>query len=344
MSPKPDVTAAITAVGGFVPDCRITNADLEKMVSTSDEWIVTRTGIRERRVLRDPEKATSDLCIEAINEILWKKKLDPKDIECIICCTMTPDMQLTVTAAYIAWKIGAVNAWGYDFTAACCGFLYGLTTAASYIETGRHKKVIVVGADNMTAFVDYQDRNTCVLFGDGGAAVLVEPNEEGFGVLDSTFGSNGFGRQLMHQKAGGSLKPATHATVDAREHYAYMDGKAVFKYAVNCMSESVLTIMQRNSLTADDIAWVVPHQANLRIIEAVANEVKIPIEKVMLNIEKYGNTIAGTLPLCLWDWEPRLKKGDNIILVSFGGGFTWGATWLKWAYDGPKLVDSYIPR
>ena len=333
MKPDPKNTAAITAIGGFVPEYRLTNKELETLVDTNDEWIVTRTGIKERRVLKGSEKATSDIAIEAIKEVLRKKNLDPKEIECIICCTMTPDMQLTVTAAYIAWKIGADNAWGYDFTAACCGFLYGLTTAASYIESGRYKKVIVIGADNMTAFVDYKDRNTCVLFGDGGAAVLVEPNEEGSGVLDSSFGSNGYGRQLMHQKAGGSLKPATHATVDAREHFAFMDGKAVFKYAVTCMTESVLTVMKRNNLTADDIAWVVPHQANLRIIEAVAKEINIPLDKVMLNIERLGNTIAGTIPLCLWEWEPKLKKGDNIILVSFGGGFTWGATWLKWAYD-----------
>lgn len=333
MKPDPKNTAAITAIGGFVPEYRLTNKELETLVDTNDEWIVTRTGIKERRVLKGSEKATSDIAIEAINEVLRKKNLDPKEIECIICCTMTPDMQLTVTAAYIAWKIGADNAWGYDFTAACCGFLYGLTTAASYIESGRYKKVIVIGADNMTAFVDYKDRNTCVLFGDGGAAVLVEPNEEGSGVLDSSFGSNGYGRQLMHQKAGGSLKPATHATVDAREHFAFMDGKAVFKYAVTCMTESVLTIMKRNNLTTADIAWVVPHQANLRIIEAVAKEINIPLDKVMLNIERLGNTIAGTIPLCLWEWEPKLKKGDNIILVSFGGGFTWGATWLKWAYD-----------
>ena len=333
MKPDPKNTAAITAIGGFVPEYRLTNKELETLVDTNDEWIVSRTGIKERRVLKGSEKATSDIAIEAINEVLRKKNLDPKEIECIICCTMTPDMQLTVTAAYIAWKIGADNAWGYDFTAACCGFLYGLTTAASYIESGRYKKVIVIGADNMTAFVDYKDRNTCVLFGDGGAAVLVEPNEEGSGVLDSSFGSNGYGRQLMHQKAGGSLKPATHATVDAREHFAFMDGKAVFKYAVTCMTESVLTVMKRNNLTADDIAWVVPHQANLRIIEAVAKEINIPLDKVMLNIERLGNTIAGTIPLCLWEWEPKLKKGDNIILVSFGGGFTWGATWLKWAYD-----------
>jgi 3-oxoacyl-[acyl-carrier-protein] synthase-3 len=333
MKPDPSISAAITAVGGFVPEYTLSNKELETLVNTTDEWIVTRTGIHERRILKEPEKATSDLCVEAINEILQKKNLDPKEIECIICCTMTPDMQLTVTAAYIAWKIGAENAWGYDLTAACCGFLYGLTTAASYIETGRYKKIIVVGADNMSAFVDYNDRNTCVLFGDGGAAALVEPNYEDLGVLDSSFASNGFGRQLMHQKAGGSLKPASLQTIETREHFAYMDGKAVFKYAVNCMSESIKTVMCRNNLHAGDIAWVVPHQANLRIIEAVASEVQIPMEKVMLNIEKFGNTIAGTLPLCLWEWEPRLKKGDNIILASFGGGFTWGATWLKWAYD-----------
>jgi 3-oxoacyl-[acyl-carrier-protein] synthase-3 len=331
--PYKKLTAAITAIGGYVPDSRLTNKDLEALVDTTDEWIVQRTGMKERRVLKDPEKATSDLAIEAINQVLHKKNLAPKDIECIICCTMTPDMQLTVTAAYIAWKLGAENAWGYDLTAACCGFLYGLTTAATYIESGRYKKIIVVGVDNMTAFVDYKDRNTCILFGDGGAAVLVEPDTEGLGVIDSKFHTNGAGRELMHQKAGGSLKPATHATVEAREHFAYMDGKAVFKYAVHCMSESVSAIMDRNNLKAEDVAWVVPHQANLRIIEAVAKETNFPTEKIMLNLQKYGNTIAGTIPLCLWDWEPRLKKGDNIILVSFGGGFTWGATLLKWAYD-----------
>lgn len=327
------ITAAITAMGGFVPEDRLTNNELEELVDTNDEWIVSRTGIKERRVLKDLEQATSDLAIAAIKELLIKSNLDPKEIECIICCTMTPDMQLTVTAAYIAWKLGADNAWGYDFTAACCGFLYGLTTAATYIESGRYKKVIVVGVDNMTAFVDYKDRNTCILFGDGGAAALIEPNYEGLGVIDSNFHSNGEGRKLMHQKAGGSLKPASHATVDAREHYAFMDGKAVFKYAVTSMSESVLEVMKKSNLAAGDIAWVVPHQANLRIIEAVAREINMPMEKVMLNIEKFGNTIAGTLPLCLWEWQPRLKKGDNIILVSFGGGFTWGATLLKWAYD-----------
>ena len=335
MKPNHTINAAITCMGGFVPEYRLTNQELEGYVQTSDEWIRTRTGIGERRILKDETKATSDLAIEAINEILRKKNLDPKEIDCIICSTMTPDMQLTVTGAYIAWKIGAEHAWGYDFTAACCGFIYGLTTAATYIESGRFKKIIVVGVDNMSRFVDYTDRNTCILFGDGGAAALVEPSEDtSVGILDSVFHSNGFGRQLMNQKAGGSLKPASHATVDAREHYAFMDGKAVFKYAVEGMSNSSLEVMKKNNLTVNDIAWIVPHQANLRIIEVVAKEVGVPMDKVMLNIEQYGNTIAATIPLCLWGYEKQLKKGDNIILVSFGGGFTWGATLLKWAYDG----------
>ena len=338
MKPNHTINAAITCMGGYVPEYRLTNKELEGLVDTNDEWIRSRTGIGERRILKDPTKATSDLAIAAINEILAKKNLDPKEIECIICSTMTPDMQLTVTGAYIAWKIGAVNAWGYDFTAACCGFIYGLTTAATYIESGRFKKIIVVGADNMSPFIDYQDRNTCILFGDGGAAALVEPCEDSsVGIMDSYFRSNGFGRQLMHQKAGGSLSPASHETVDRREHYAFMDGKAVYKHAVSGMSESIINVMKANNLTNDDIAWVVPHQANLRIIEAVAQTVGMPMEKVMVNIERLGNTIAGTIPLCLWEWEPRLKKGDNIILVSFGGGFTWGATLVKWAYDGADI-------
>lgn len=328
------VTAAITAVGGFVPDDKLTNKELEAIVDTSDEWIRSRTGIEERRILKDESKATSDMAIAAINEILEKKNLHPTEIDCIICATMTSDMPFTVTGVYIAWKIGATNAWGYDLTAACCGFLYGLTTAASYIESGRFKKIIVVGADKMTPFLDFTDRGTCILFGDGAAAVLVEPSEEGFGIKDSIFKSNGFGRQLMHMKAGGSLKPPTHETIDAREHYAYMDGKAVYKYAVTGMSEVCEEILQRNNLSVDDIKWMVPHQANLRIIEAAADHIKMPHEKIMLNIQYYGNTIAGTIPLCLWDYESKLKKGDNIMLVSFGGGFTWGATWLTWAYDG----------
>lgn len=338
MTPSQKITAAITAMGGYVPEYRLTNKELETLVDTNDEWIKTRTGIEERRVLKDPQKATSDLAIEAINEVLRKKNLDPADIECIICCTMTPDMQLTVTAAYIATQIGAVNAWGYDFTAACCGFIYGLTTAAAYVESGRYKKILVIGVDNMTRFVDYRDRGTCIIFGDGAAAALVEPNTEGNGVMDSIFRTDGSGRKLMHQKAGGSLKPASIDTVEAREHYAYMDGKAVFKYAVNSMVDSVRTVMKNNNLTNDNIAWIVPHQANMRIIEAVAKELNMPIDKAMVNINRLGNTIAATIPLCLWEWEPRLKKGDNLMLVSFGGGFTWGATWLKWAYDGSDFV------
>jgi 3-oxoacyl-[acyl-carrier-protein] synthase III len=334
MKPKLLRTASITAVGGFVPEYRLTNQELEKLVDTSDEWIRTRTGIEERRILKEEGKASSDLAIAAINEIIRKRKLDPNEIDCIICGTMTPDMPFTVTGAYIAWKIGATNAWAYDLTAACCGFLFGLTTAASYIESGRFNKIIVVGVDKMSPFIDYTDRGTCILFGDGAGAVLVEPGEDGLGVLDSIFRSNGFGRQLMHMKAGGSLKPPTHDTINAREHYAYMDGKAVYKYAVTGMAEVCEQIIQRNNLSIDEIAWIVPHQANLRIIEAAAEHINLPYEKLMLNLQHYGNTIAGTIPLCLWDYESKLKKGDNIILVSFGGGFTWGATWLKWAYDG----------
>src|SRR6478735_1022344 len=330
-------TAAITAVGGFVPEDKLTNKELETLVDTTDEWIRSRTGIEERRILKEEGKATSDMAIAAINEILQKKNLDPNEIDCIICATMTSDMPFTVTGAYIAWKIGANNAWGYDLTAACCGFLYGLTTAATYIESGRFNKIIVVGADKMTPFIDYTDRGTCILFGDGAGAALVEAGEAGFGIQDSVFRSNGFGRELMHMKAGGSLKPATHETINAREHYAYMDGKAVYKYAVNGMSEVCAQILERNNLSVDDITWLVPHQANLRIIEAAADHIKIPYEKRMLNIQYYGNTIAGTIPLCLWDYESKLRKGDNIILVSFGGGFTWGATWLKWAYDGSTV-------
>lgn len=329
--------AAITSIGGYVPEYRLTNSELEKLVDTCDDWIQTRTGIIERRILKDKDQATSDMAIAAINEILKKKNLDPKEIDCIICSTMTPDMQLTVTGAYIAWKIGAENAWGYDFTAACCGFLYGLTTAASYIESGRFKKVIVVGVDNMSRFVDYQDRNTCILFGDGAAAALVEPTEEeSVGIFNCSFHSNGAGRELMHMKAGGSLKPASYATIDAREHYAYMNGRAVFKYAINGMVSSSQNVMAASGLSVEEINWVVPHQANLRIIENVAADLNVPMEKVMLNIGQYGNTIAATIPLCLWQWEEKLKKGDNLILVSFGGGFTWGASHIKWAYDGKE--------
>lgn len=326
------ITAAITAVGGYVPEYRLTNAELEKMVDTNDEWIRTRTGIEERRILKGEGLATSDMAVPAIQEILQKKNLDPTDIDCIICATVTPDMVFPATANIIADKLGAINAWGYDLSAACSGFVFALTTGASYIETGRYKKVIVVGADKMSAIIDYTDRNTCVLFGDGAGAVLLEPNNEGYGILDSVLKSDGKGRHYLNMRAGGSLKPATIETVTAREHYAFQEGKTVFKFAVVGMADVSAEIMHRNNLTADDVAWLVPHQANLRIIDATANRMGLPKEKVMINIQRYGNTTAGTIPLCLWDWEKQLKKGDNLVLAAFGGGFTWGATWVKWAY------------
>lgn len=328
------ITAAITAVGGYVPEYRLTNAELEKMVETNDEWIRTRTGIEERRILKEPGKATSDLCIPAVKEILEKKNLDPKEIDCIICATVTPDMVFPATANIIADKVGATNSFSYDLGAACSGFLFALTTGAAYIESGRYKKVIVVGADKMSAIIDYTDRATCIIFGDGAGAVLLEPDEDGYGLRDSILRSDGSGRDFLYMKAGGSLKPATVETVTAKEHYVYQEGKTVFKFAVVGMAEVSAEIMERNNLTADDIAWLVPHQANLRIIDATANRMNLPKEKVMINIQKYGNTTAGTLPLCLWDWENQLKKGDNLILAAFGGGFTWGACWVKWAYDG----------
>ncbi|QEC66235.1 ketoacyl-ACP synthase III [Panacibacter ginsenosidivorans] len=328
------ITAAITAVGGYVPEYRLTNAELEKMVETNDEWIRTRTGIEERRILKEEGKATSDLCIPAVEEILRKKNLDPKEIDCIICATVTPDMVFPATANIVAYKVGATNAFSYDLGAACSGFLYALSTGAAYIESGRYKKVIVIGADKMSAIIDYTDRATCIIFGDGAGAVLLEPNSEGYGVKDSILRSDGSGKDFLHMKAGGSLKPASIETVTAKEHYVYQEGKTVFKFAVVGMAEVSAEIMERNNLGADDIAWLVPHQANLRIIDATASRMNLSKDKVMINIQKYGNTTAGTLPLCLWDWEKQLKKGDNLILAAFGGGFTWGACWVKWAYDG----------
>ncbi|WP_153801089.1 beta-ketoacyl-ACP synthase III [Foetidibacter luteolus] len=327
------ITAAITSIGGYVPEYRLTNFELEKMVDTNDEWIRTRTGISERRILKGEGLATSDMIVPAIQEILQKKNLDPKEIDCIICATVTPDMVFPATANIVADKIGATNAWGFDLSAACSGFLYGLTTGAGFIESGRYKKVIVAGGDKMSAIIDYTDRNTCVIFGDGAGAVLLEANDEGLGVLDSILKSDGSGRNYLNMKAGGSLKPASIETVTAREHYAYQEGKTVFKFAVKGMADVSAQIMERNNLTADDIAWLVPHQANLRIIDATASRMGLPSEKVMVNIQRYGNTTAGTIPLCLWDWEKQLNKGDNIVLAAFGGGFTWGATWIKWAYN-----------
>lgn len=326
------ITAAITAVGGYVPETKLTNFDLEKMVDTNDEWIKSRTGISERRILKEPGKGSSDMAVPAVQEILRKKNLDPKEIDCLICATVTPDMVFPATANIICDKIGATNAWGYDMSAACSGFLFALSTAAMYIESGRYKKIIVVGVDKMSAIVDYTDRATCIIFGDGAGAVLVEPNQEGYGIQDTILKSDGSGRDFLHMKAGGSVKPATAETVAAREHYAYQEGKSVFKFAVKGMADVSAELLERNHLTGDDIAWLVPHQANLRIIDATADRMGLSKEKVMINIEKYGNTTAATLPLCLWDWESKLKKGDKLVLAAFGGGFTWGATLLTWAY------------
>ena len=324
--------AAITCVGGYVPETKLTNFDLEKMVDTNDEWIRTRTGISERRILIEPGKASSDMAVKAIEEILRKKNLDPLDIDCIICATVTPDMIFPATANIIGDKLGAKNAFGFDLGAACSGFLFALNTGAAFVETGKYKKVIVVGVDKMSSIIDYTDRATCIIFGDGAGAVLLEPNNEGNGIMDAILKSDGSGREYLHIKAGGSLKPASVESVMAKEHYAFQDGQPVFKFAVKGMADVSAELLEKNNLTGDDIAWLVPHQANLRIIDATANRAGIPKEKVMINIHKYGNTTAATIPLCLWEWESQLKKGDNLVLAAFGGGFTWGAAWVKWAY------------
>jgi len=327
-----NIRAAITAVGGYVPDDKLTNADLEKMVDTSDEWIRTRTGVSERRILKGEGKGTSDLGAPAVLELCKKRGIEPSDIDCLICCTVTPDMTFPATANIICDKIGAINAWSFDLGAACSGFLYGLTSGAMYVESGRYKKVVVVGGDKMSAIVDYSDRTTCVLFGDGAAAVLLEPSEDETGVLDSILRSDGSGAKYLHMKAGGSAKPASIETVASKQHYIYQEGQAVFKFAVKGMADVSAELIERNNLTGDDIAWLVPHQANKRIIDATANRMGLAAEKVMLNIERFGNTTSGTIPLCLWEWESRLKKGDYLVLSAFGGGFTWGATLVKWSY------------
>lgn len=327
------INAAITAVGGYVPEFRLTNKILETMVDTNEEWIKTRTGIDERRILKGEGLASSDMGSEAVNQLLKKRNIQPDEIECIICATVTPDMVFPATANIIGHKSGLTNAFGFDVSAACSGFLYALTLGSSLIESGRYKKVIVVGVDKMSSIVDYSDRTTCIIFGDGAGAVLLEPNEEDLGIKDSLLKSDGSGKEFLHMKAGGSLKPSSIETVMAKEHFVYQEGQTVFKFAVKGMADISYDLMQKNNLTADDIAWLVPHQANLRIIDATANRMNLPKEKVMININKYGNTTAATIPLCLWEWEHQLKKGDNIILAAFGGGFTWGATWVKWAYD-----------
>ncbi len=324
--------AAITAVHGYAPEYILTNHELEALVDTNDEWITTRTGIKERRILKGEGTATSDLAVPAVNGLLKKRGIGAEEIDLIIFCTTTPDMPFPATANILADKIGAKNAWGYDLQAACSGFVFGLATGAAFIESGKHKKVLVVGGDKMSSIIDYQDRATCIIFGDGCGAALLEPNTEGYGVVDSVLKSDGSGREFLNMKAGGSLRPATHETVSAREHYAFQEGKTVFKFAVTNMANVAAEIMERNNLVADDVAWLVPHQANKRIIDATANRMGISDEKVVINIERYGNTTNGTIPLCLWEWESKFKKGDNIVLAAFGGGFTWGSLYLKWAY------------
>lgn len=325
-------TAAITAVHGYVPEMVLSNQVLETMVETSDAWITERTGIKQRRILQGKDRGLSVMAIEAVNGLLKKRGIGPEEIDLMIVCTVTPDRVFPATANIICDAIGAKNAWGFDLGAACSGFLYGLTTGAQFIESGKHRKVVVVGGDKMSSIIDYEDRTTCVIFGDGCGAVLLEPTEEGVGIMDSILRSDGSGCQYLHQKAGGSMRPATERTVERKEHYVYQEGKAVFKFAVTNMADVSAEIMERNGLTADDVAWLVPHQANKRIIDATANRMGLDDSKVMVNIEKFGNTTSGTIPLCLWEWESRLKKGDNVILSAFGGGFTWGAVWVKWAY------------
>ncbi|HTD93471.1 MAG TPA: beta-ketoacyl-ACP synthase III [Chitinophagaceae bacterium] len=327
------ISASITGVGGYVPPDKLTNADLEKMVDTTDEWIRTRTGVEERRILKGEGMGISEMIVPAVRQLCEKRGIDPMEIDCLIVATVTPDMVFPATANIVCDKIGAKNAWGFDVSAACSGFLYTLTLGATLIESGRYKKVVVVGSDKMSAIVDYTDRTTCIIFGDGAGAVLLEPSEEGYGIQDSLLRSDGSGCHYLRMKAGGSAYPATIETVTNREHFAYQEGQAVFKFAVKGMADISAELLERNNLTGNDIAWLVPHQANLRIIDATANRIGLPREKVMINIQKYGNTTAATIPLCLWEWEQRLKKDDLIVLAAFGGGFTWGATLVKWAYN-----------
>jgi 3-oxoacyl-[acyl-carrier-protein] synthase III len=327
------IHAAITAVQGYVPEYVLTNKELEQMVDTTDEWITTRTGIKERRILKGEGKGSSDMAMMAVYELLKKKNISPLDIELVVCATVTPDMIFPATANIICDKTGMKNAWGFDLEAACSGFLYALDVGRQFIETGRHKKVLVIGVDKMSALMDYTDRSTCVLFGDGCGVVLLEPAEEGYGIIDSILRSDGNGRHYLHQKAGGSMYPPTKETVEKKWHYVFQDGQPVFKAAVKGMADVSAEIMEKNNLKGEDVAWLVPHQANKRIIDATANRMGVGNEKVMLNIEKYGNTTAATIPLCLWDYEKQLKKGDNIVLAAFGGGFTWGAIYVKWSYN-----------
>ncbi len=330
------IRASITGINGYVPEYILTNEELSKMVDTTDEWIMTRIGIKERRILKGEGKGSSDLAAEAVKGLLKKTNTSPEEIDLLICATVTPDMQFPATGNIVSDKVGIKNAFSFDLNAGCSGFIFALVTASKFVECGSHKKVIVVGAEKMSSIVDYTDRATCPIFGDGAGAVLLEPTQEEYGIMDSILQVDGVGRVHLHQKAGGSVKPASHETIDAREHFIYQEGQPVFKWAVSKMADVSAEIMKRNNLTSEDIAWLVPHQANMRIIEATANRMKLDKEKVMINIERFGNTTSATIPLCLWEWESQLKKGDNIILSAFGAGFTWGAIYLKWAYDPKK--------
>lgn len=327
------LNAAITTVGGYLPDYVMTNKELEKIVDTTDEWITSRTGIEERRILKGEGKATSDMGAEVLKQICEKRGISPEEIDVVIVATVTPDMPFPSTANIICDKVGASNAWGFDLSAACSGFLYGLVTGQRFIESGAYKKVVVIGADKMSSIINYDDRTTCIIFGDGAGGVLLEATEEPVGIIDSVLKSDGSGKEYLNIKAGGSYKPATVETLANKEHFVYQEGRSVFKFAVTNMADVAEEVLKRNNMTGEDVDWLVPHQANLRIIDATRERVNLPKEKVMINIQKYGNTTAGTLPLCLWDWEKKLKKGDNLLLAAFGGGFTWGSVYLKWAYD-----------
>lgn len=331
------IRAAITGVGGYVPEYILTNEELSRMVDTTDEWIMSRIGIKERRILKGEGKGTSDMGAEAVKQLLAKTNTRPEEIDLIICGVVTPDMVFPATANIIADKTGIKNAFGFDMNAGCSSFLYALATAAKYVESGSHKKVIVVGADKMSSIVDYTDRSTCPIFGDGAAAVLLEPTTGEEGIIDSILQSDGVGRIHLHQKAGGSAKPSSHKTIDAREHYIYQEGQPVFKWAVSKMADVSVEMMERHNITPETLTWLVPHQANMRIIDATANRMGLNKDQVMINIQHFGNTTSATLPLCLWEWEKKLRKGDNLILAAFGAGFTWGSIYLKWAYDGEKV-------
>lgn len=332
------IRAAITGVGGYVPEYRLTNDELSKMVDTSDEWIMQRIGIKERRILKGEGKATSDMGARAVKDLLDKTGTDPKEIDLLIMATVTPDMFFPATSNLVANKAGLKNAWTFDLSAACSGFLFALETGRNFIENGSYKKVIVLGGDKMSSIVDYTDRTTCPLFGDGAACVLLEPSAEDIGIIDSMLHVDGSGGPHLHIKAGGSLRPSTHETIDRRQHYIFQEGQTVFKFAVSKMADISVEMMEKHNISPENLDWLVPHQANMRIIEATARRMGISKDKVMINIQRYGNTTAATIPLCLWEWEEKLKKNENIILAAFGGGFTWGSIYLKWAYEGNRKV------